>query len=147
MRDEVPANLPWRRTITPDPVSLFRFSAITFNPHRIHYDRPYAMETEGYPGLVVHGPFTQLCLTNFVRDNNPGRADPHLRHARAGAAVRHRAVRPGGPADRGRQRLRGVGGDAQWHHRHAGDRDVCVRQAPTPSPSPQGERGESWSRG
>ena len=73
-RDEVPSGLPWRQTITPDPVSLFRFSAITFNPHRIHYDRPYAMETEGYPGLVVHGPFTQLCLTNFVRDNNPGRA-------------------------------------------------------------------------
>ena len=64
-RDEVPAGLPWRQTITPDPVSLFRFSAITFNPHRIHYDRPYAMETEGYPGLVVHGPFTQLCLDQF----------------------------------------------------------------------------------
>ena len=73
-RDEVPSNLPWRQTITPDPVSLFRFSAITFNPHRIHYDRPYTTETEGYPGLVVHGPFTQLCLTNFVRHNNPGRA-------------------------------------------------------------------------
>jgi 3-methylfumaryl-CoA hydratase len=72
-RDEVPAGLPWRQTITPDPVSLFRFSAITFNPHRIHYDRPYATETEGYPGLVVHGPFTQLCLVNFVRRSNPGR--------------------------------------------------------------------------
>jgi 3-methylfumaryl-CoA hydratase len=73
-RDEVPAGLPWRRTITTNPVSLFRFSALTGNPHRIHYDRPYAMEAEGYPGLVVHGPFTQLCLMDFVRDNNPGRA-------------------------------------------------------------------------
>ena len=72
-RDEVPAGLPWRQTFRPDPVVLFRFSALTFNPHRIHYDRPYAMETEGYPGLVVHGPFTQMCLTNFVRDHNPGR--------------------------------------------------------------------------
>ena len=72
-REEVPAGLPWRRTITAGPVVLFRFSALTGNPHRIHYDRPYAMETEGYPGLVVHGPFTQACLTNFVRDNNPGR--------------------------------------------------------------------------
>jgi 3-methylfumaryl-CoA hydratase len=72
-RDEVPAGLPWRLTIKPDPVMLFRFSALTANPHRIHYDRPYAMQVEGYPGLVVHGPFTQMCLMNFVRDNNPGR--------------------------------------------------------------------------
>jgi 3-methylfumaryl-CoA hydratase len=73
-RDEVPAGLPWRCTITAGPVALFRFSALTGNPHRIHYDRPYAMEVEGYPGLVVHGPFTQACLTNFVRDQNPGRS-------------------------------------------------------------------------
>ena len=73
-RDEMPANLPWRRTVTAGPVALFRFSALTGNPHRIHYDRPYAMEAEGYPGLVVHGPFTQACLTNFVRDQNPGRS-------------------------------------------------------------------------
>ena len=72
-REEVPAGLPWRRTIKAGPVVLFRFSALTGNPHRIHYDRPYAMEVEGYPGLVVHGPFTQACLIDFVRDNNPGR--------------------------------------------------------------------------
>lgn len=72
-RDEVPAGLPWRCTVTAGPVALFRFSALTGNPHRIHYDRPYAMDVEGYPGLVVHGPFTQVCLTNFVRDRNPGR--------------------------------------------------------------------------
>jgi 3-methylfumaryl-CoA hydratase len=73
-RDEPPASLPWRQTITPGPVNLFRLSALTGNPHRIHYDRPYAMEVEGYPGLVVHGPFTQTVLIDFVRDNNPGRA-------------------------------------------------------------------------
>ena len=72
-REEVPAGLPWQRTITAGPVALFRFSALTGNPHRIHYDRPYTMEVEGYPGLVVHGPFTQTCLINFVRDNNPER--------------------------------------------------------------------------
>jgi 3-methylfumaryl-CoA hydratase len=54
-------------------VNLFRLSALTGNPHRIHYDRPYAMEVEGYPGLVVHGPFTQTVLIDFVRDHNPGR--------------------------------------------------------------------------
>ena len=73
-REEPPPNLPWQRTITTDPVSLFRYSALTFNPHRIHYDRPYAMGTEGYPGLVVHGPFSQQCLLDLIRDHTPGRA-------------------------------------------------------------------------
>lgn len=63
-----PADTPWRRTITPDPVSLFRYSALTFNPHRIHYNRPYATAVEGYPGLVVHGPFAQQCLLDLLRD-------------------------------------------------------------------------------
>lgn len=67
-REAPPADLPWRRVITPDPVSLFRYSALTFNPHRIHYDRPYAMGVEGYPGLVVHGPFSQQCLLDLLRD-------------------------------------------------------------------------------
>ena len=47
---------------TPGPVDLFRFSAVTFNSHRIHYDAPYAAGEEGYPGLVVHGPFTAAKL-------------------------------------------------------------------------------------
>ena len=72
-RDAPPAGVPWRRRITPDPVLLFRFSALTFNSHRIHYDRRWAMETEGYPGLVVHGPLTTALLLDFARDSNPGR--------------------------------------------------------------------------
>jgi Uncharacterized conserved protein len=67
VRDAAPSDVPWRRTITPDPVMLFRYSAITFNPHRIHYDRTYCLETEGYPGLVVHGPFAQQCLRPAAR--------------------------------------------------------------------------------
>ncbi len=59
----------WTRTVVPDPVLLFRFSALTFNAHRIHYDRPYAMDEEGYPGLVVHGPLTALLLLELVRHN------------------------------------------------------------------------------
>lgn len=72
-RESVPVGLPWRRSHKADAVSLFRFSAITFNPHRIHYDKPYAMGSEGYPGLVVHGPYSQHCLSDFLRDMNPGR--------------------------------------------------------------------------
>jgi 3-methylfumaryl-CoA hydratase len=70
-RDLPPADLPWRRAWAPDSVTLFRYSALTFNPHRIHYDRPYAMAVEGYPGLVVHGPFSQQCLLDLLRDSVP----------------------------------------------------------------------------
>ena len=66
-----PPNQPWSRVIKTDPVTLFRYSALTFNPHRIHYDRPYAMTVEGYPGLVVHGPFSQQCLLDLLRDSTP----------------------------------------------------------------------------
>jgi len=57
------------RTIVPDPRLLFRFSALTFNGHRIHYDRDYTMNEEGYPGLVVHGPLTAVLLMELVRHN------------------------------------------------------------------------------
>jgi 3-methylfumaryl-CoA hydratase len=73
VRDAAPADVAWRHTITPDPVMLFRYSAITFNPHRIHYDRTYCIETEGYPGLVVHGPFAQQCIFDLLRDSVPDR--------------------------------------------------------------------------
>ena len=57
----------WTKIVTPDPRLLFRFSALTFNAHRIHYDRPYATSEEGYPGLVVHGPLTAVLLMELVR--------------------------------------------------------------------------------
>jgi 3-methylfumaryl-CoA hydratase len=81
--DRPPSGMQWSRTITPDPVTLFRYSALTFNPHRIHYDRPYAMEQEGYPGLVVHGPFTQQCLLDLLRDNTRKRIAAFSLRARA----------------------------------------------------------------
>ncbi len=57
-----PAEGEWADTVTVDPVTLFRFSAVTFNSHRIHYDQPYATATEGYPALVVHGPLTAMVV-------------------------------------------------------------------------------------
>lgn len=65
---------PWRRRIEPDPVVLFRYSALTFNGHRIHYDRTYATEVEGYPGLVVHGPLVATWLLELVREHAGDRA-------------------------------------------------------------------------
>lgn len=73
-REDAPTGVPWLRRMDPDPILLFRFSALTFNSHRIHYDRRWAMDTEGYPGLVVHGPLTSTLLVDFARDHNPGRA-------------------------------------------------------------------------
>jgi 3-methylfumaryl-CoA hydratase len=72
-REPAPEDIPWRRRIAPDAVLLFRFSALTFNSHRIHYDRPWATEREGYPGLVVHGPLTSTLLIDFARDHAGGR--------------------------------------------------------------------------
>lgn len=56
----------WRRTRPCDAVLLFRYSALTFNGHRIHYDRSYAMQEEGYPDLVVHGPLQATALVDFA---------------------------------------------------------------------------------
>ncbi|MCW8970411.1 MAG: MaoC family dehydratase N-terminal domain-containing protein [Rhodospirillales bacterium] len=64
----------WRRDITADPVLLFRYSALTFNGHRIHYDRGYCRDHEGYPGVVVHGPLTATLLLDLCRRKAPDAA-------------------------------------------------------------------------
>jgi len=56
----------------PDTVTLFRYSAITYNGHRIHYDDPYTKTEEGYPGLVVNGGLTALMLCEIAKRNLPG---------------------------------------------------------------------------
>ena len=61
-----PQEADWVDRILPDPVLLFRFSALTYNGHRIHYDRNYAVEQEFYPGLVVHGPLQAVLLCNSL---------------------------------------------------------------------------------
>ena len=66
-------NGAWRKDITPDPVLLFRFSALTFNGHRIHYDLPDVTQEEGYPGLIVHGPLMGLMMLELARRSNPTR--------------------------------------------------------------------------
>jgi 3-methylfumaryl-CoA hydratase len=63
----------WQREIVPDDVLLFRYSALTFNGHRIHYDRRYVTAVEGYPGLIVHGPLIATLLLDLLRRNAPTR--------------------------------------------------------------------------
>lgn len=63
----------WSRSVEPDSTLLFRYSALTFNGHRIHYDQSYAREEEGYPNLVVHGPLTATLLQQFAMEHGGGR--------------------------------------------------------------------------
>ncbi len=81
----VPEDLEWQEAYPVDPVLLFRFSALTFNAHRIHYDINYASEVEKYPGLVVHGPLQAVLLLESAKRNNPDRRP---------ASYRFRALRP-----------------------------------------------------
>ncbi len=80
-----PAVAQWSRGIRPDPVLLFRYSALTFNSHRIHYDRDYATGEEGYASLVVQGPLTATLLLDLLLREMP-RAEV--------AAFEFRAIRP-----------------------------------------------------
>jgi 3-methylfumaryl-CoA hydratase len=66
-----PEGAQFSREIAPDPVLLFRYSALTFNGHRIHYDRSYVTEVEGYPGLIVHGPLIATLLVDLLRRERP----------------------------------------------------------------------------
>jgi 3-methylfumaryl-CoA hydratase len=69
---QAPTDGVWRREIRPDPVLLFRYSALTFNGHRIHYDHPYVTQVEGYPGLIVHGPLIATLLMDLANRQRPG---------------------------------------------------------------------------
>jgi 3-methylfumaryl-CoA hydratase len=68
-----PSNAHWERDWTLDTPRLFRYSALTFNSHRIHYDRDYATGQEGYPGLVVQGPLLAMLMLELVRERWPQR--------------------------------------------------------------------------
>jgi 3-methylfumaryl-CoA hydratase len=104
----------WMRTVRPDSVLLFRFSALTFNGHRIHYDRDYCREREGYPGLVVHGPLIATLLMDLFLRNEPG-ARPRT--------FRFRSERPA--FDTGSLTLWGIPGGATtslWAENAGGER-------------------------
>ncbi|MDJ0980969.1 MAG: acyl-CoA dehydrogenase [Kiloniellales bacterium] len=79
-----PDDPPWRREVQPDPVLLFRYSALTFNGHRIHYDQPYVTGVESYPGLIVHGPLLATLMVELARRSA----------ARPVASFQFRALRP-----------------------------------------------------
>ncbi len=71
---EAPGDAQWTREVKPDSTLLFRYSALTFNGHRIHYDLDFCRHQEGYPGLVFHGPLTATLLIEMLRQQNPGKS-------------------------------------------------------------------------
>ncbi len=73
-----PETSDWSREITPDPVLLFRYSALTWNSHRIHYDREYVTRHEGYPGLIVHGPLLATLMVDQLRRQLPEAGVAHF---------------------------------------------------------------------
>lgn len=83
--EPAPVEADWTQKVTPDPVLLFRYSALTYNAHRIHYDRDYAVRQEHYPTLVVHGPLLATLLIELVRKQLP---DERI------TSFRFRALRP-----------------------------------------------------
>jgi 3-methylfumaryl-CoA hydratase len=112
---------PWTWDVAIDPTVLFRFSALTYNAHRIHYDRPYATGVEGYPGLVVHGPLQAVALAELCRRQLPDRAL---------TSFRFRALRPA--FDDGPLQLRGRHLSNSQHSITA----AAKRWTPTPPSTP-----------
>jgi itaconyl-CoA hydratase / mesaconyl-C4 CoA hydratase len=94
-----PTPLPacdWCDEITPDPVLLFRYSAVTFNGHRIHYDQPYTTGEEGYPGLVVHGPLLATLMMQAFTRAHPNATPTHMSFRGLRPMIAPAAFRAGG---------------------------------------------------
>jgi len=72
--EPAPTDATWTQIISPDPVMLFRYSALTYNGHRIHYDRDYVTGVEGYPGLIIHGPLIGTLLMKLAIENMNGKS-------------------------------------------------------------------------
>ncbi|GJF03741.1 FAS1-like dehydratase domain-containing protein [Pseudonocardia sp. D17] len=94
------ADGPWTARLEPDEVLLFRFSALTYNAHRIHHDFPYVTQVEGFPGLVVHGPLLALLLLELPRRHAPDRTVRSFEYRlRAPVFAGTTVLAAGGPVD------------------------------------------------
>ncbi len=105
-----PEGWDWVRTVRPDEVMLFRYSALTFNSHRIHYDHPYVTGVEGYPGLIVHGPLTATFLLDaFLRNHPNTEVTGYAFTAKSPVFVNEQIHLVGRKAEEGRYELEAVG--------------------------------------
>ncbi len=106
---QAPSRATWERKWIPDDVLLFRYSALTFNGHRIHYDRRYVTEVEGYPGLIVHGPLIATLLLDLLAPPAARRGRRAVRIPGGAPGVRHQSVLRLRRAAGGRQDVQAVG--------------------------------------
>jgi hydroxyacyl-ACP dehydratase HTD2-like protein with hotdog domain len=112
----VPATGGWQVPHVPTEALLFRYSAVTFNTHRIHYDAGYATREEGYPGLIVHGPLMATLMLDAFRDAHPGARVLQLDfRALQPAFVGNRLSIGGEPAGPGQARVWVRGADGATH--------------------------------
>ncbi|WP_241796098.1 MaoC family dehydratase N-terminal domain-containing protein [Microbacterium sp. C5A9] len=107
----VAADAEWIEELTLDARQLFRFSALTFNTHLIHYDREWARDVEGLPDLLVHGPLTRILLMDAVRRQVPGREPARLEVRAIAPVLVDRPLRLAGTTDGDRTRVTAVDGD------------------------------------
>jgi 3-methylfumaryl-CoA hydratase len=98
----------WSETFLPTTVTLFQFSALTFNGHRIHYDHPYVTQQEGYPGLLVHGPLTALLLLDAAQRHGARPVEQFRYRALAPLFVDQPIMLAGEPAESGSPKERVV---------------------------------------
>lgn len=105
--DQAAPESQWSEAVMPDPVMLFRYSAVTFNSHRIHYDEPYVTQHEGYPGLVVHGPLIATLMCRACVHANPDRVAESLSYRGLRPLIALRAFQVSG-------RLDGATGATLW---------------------------------
>ncbi|MCX7230080.1 MAG: acyl-CoA dehydrogenase [Burkholderiales bacterium] len=114
----VPTPVPgaWNVEHRPDAVRLFRYSALSFNSHRIHYDLPYASGVEGYPGLVVHGPLMGTLMLDAFQDAHPGARVRRYGFRALSPAFADAPITCGGvPTGDGRAKLWVRGADGREH--------------------------------
>ena len=99
---------PWKVTVTPDPVMLMRFSALTFNSHLIHFDQLYTQREEGYPERIVHGPLVAIVLARLLALNRLDRVRRFVFRARSPLYV-NQPIQFIGKPDHDRIELRAIG--------------------------------------
>ena len=120
-----PTASTWERKWMPDDVLLFRYSALTFNGHRIHYDRKYVTEVEGYPGLIVHGPMLATLMLDLLRHERPDAVVTRYEFKAMRPGVRHQSILGVRRTATRRQDRKAVGTRSRRcpeHGRHCGGR-------------------------
>ncbi|MCP3020578.1 FAS1-like dehydratase domain-containing protein [Cupriavidus basilensis] len=100
-RPRLAHQVQWQRQLRADPVMLFRFSALTFNGHRIHYDHDYVRDVEGYPGLVVHGPLQAMLTLDLLAREMSGATVRRFGFRGLAPIFDHDTVTVGGATDAG----------------------------------------------